>query len=167
MRISTLLTPLALSFALICPAVADVAVGQLKLTNYWVRPGTAAKNTGAYVAIHNPNGTKDKLLKVECSDTNFTELHDHINENGIMKMRPVEAIAVETPIVELKRGSLHIMLMGLKKELKEGETVKMRLVFEKAGAVEVDFPVAANQPAPLTNNKPAPLTDNNPAPQPK
>lgn len=141
MRLSTLFKPLTLILALLTPAFADATVGQLKLTNYWVRPGNVAKNTGAYVTIHNPSLIKDKLLKVECADTNFTELHDHINENGVMKMRPVDAIAVETPQVELKRGSLHIMLMGLKKDLKEGETIKMRLIFERAGAVDVDFPV--------------------------
>lgn len=143
MRLNTLAKSLALSMTLLFPAFADVTIGDLKLTSYWVRPGTTTKNTGAYITIHNPSLSKDKLLKAECADTNFTELHDHINDNGVMKMRPVEAIIVEPPTVELKPGSLHIMLMGLKKELKAGETVKMHLTFEKAGTIEVDFPVGA------------------------
>lgn len=158
MRLNTLVKSLPLSLALFfpafadaplekskitlpTPAVAEITVDKIKLTNYWVRSGNKDQNTAAYMTIDNPSLTKDKLLKVECTDTNFTELHDHINEGGIMKMRPVEAIIVETPTVELKPGSLHIMLMGLKKELKAGETVKMRLTFEKAGTAEVDFPV--------------------------
>lgn len=157
MRISTLLKPLALSLTLLFPAFADVTVGNLKLTNYWVRPGVITKNTGAYVTIQNLSDQKYQLLKAECADTGFTELHDHINEEGVMKMRPVKAIAInENSVVELKRGSLHIMLMNLKKDLKEGETIKMRLVFKKEGTqetaeetVDLDFPVTANQPGPV------------------
>ena len=113
----------------------------LVLSHYWVRPGNKGKNTAAYMTINNSSLLKDKLLKVECLESTSTELHDHINEEGIMKMRPVQAIIVETPTVDLKPGSLHIMLIGLKKDLKPGEIVKMHLIFEQSGRVDLSFPV--------------------------
>lgn len=141
MHLNTFFKTITLSIALLSPTLATLSAGPLTLDNYWVRPGTISKNTAAYLTISNPTLAKDKLLKVACDVCAATELHNHLNENGIMKMRPVDSIEIEVPQVELKPGSLHIMLMGLKKDLKEGETVKMHLTFEKAGDVEVEFTV--------------------------
>lgn len=141
MHLMTLLKTLGLSLAFLLPVLAAIPVGDLTLSNSWMRPGIASKNTAAYITINNPSLTKDKLLKAECDASKVIELHDHINEDGVMRMRPVETISIETSKLELKPGSLHIMLMGLTKDLKEGETVKMRLTFEKAGSVDVEFTV--------------------------
>lgn len=141
MQIKALMKILILSFVFLAPALAEVKVGDLTLDNAWVRPGMTGQNTAAYLTINNPSQAKDKLVRAACSLTKSTELHNHINENGIMKMRPVTAIPIETNIVELKPGSLHIMLIGLKQDLKTGENVKIKLEFEKAGKVEVDFAV--------------------------
>lgn len=143
MRLNTFLKTISLSLALLSPTFAGITVGELTLNNYWVRPGTISKNTAAYVSIHNPSLLKDKLLNVSCEACLATELHNHLNENGIMKMRPVKTIEIEGPQVDLKPGSLHIMLMGLKKDLQKGEIIKIQLHFEKAGAVEVDFTVGS------------------------
>ncbi len=142
MHLNILLKTLSLSLVFLFPVLADISpVSNLTLSNAWIRP-PASKNTAAYITINNPSLIKDKLLKVECDVCEVIELHNHINEDGIMKMRPVDFIDVEKDKVELKPGSLHIMLMGLTKDLKEGDTVKMRLVFETTGPVEIDFPVS-------------------------
>jgi hypothetical protein len=71
-----------------------------------------------------------------------TELHTHINENGIFKMREVEAIEVPAGgEAVLEPGGLHVMFMGLHKPLKQGESVHLTLTFEKAGKVMVSVPV--------------------------
>jgi copper(I)-binding protein len=59
-------------------------------------------------------------------------------EDGVMKMRPVEAIEVAPgePTV-LGPGGLHIMMMGLKAPLVEGERFPVTLVFERAGEATV------------------------------
>ena len=64
-------------------------------------------------------------------------------DNGVMKMRPLKDGLEIAPgqTVELKPGSLHIMLLDLKQPLKEGERVKGTLVFEKAGQVDVEYVV--------------------------
>lgn len=141
MRLNTFFNTMALTIALLSPAFAHLNVGNLELDNYWVRPGTVSKNTAAYLTINNPVLTKDKLLKVTCDVCKVTELHNHLTEAGVMKMRPVDFIEINSSKIELKPGSLHIMLMDLKRDLKEGETIKLHLIFEKAGAIDVDFTV--------------------------
>jgi copper(I)-binding protein len=64
-------------------------------------------------------------------------------DNGVMKMRPIakglEIMPGQT--VEFKPGGYHVMFVGLKKQLTQGEHVKATLQFEKAGKVDVDFTV--------------------------
>lgn len=122
-------------------AAEPVSVGDLQISHYWAKPGISGKNTAAYLVISNPKNTEDKLIKVECDIATSMELHDHINDNGVMKMRPVDFVAIKDKEVSMKPGSLHIMFMGLKKDLKEGDGVKMKLTFDKAGPIEIDFQV--------------------------
>ena len=66
------------------------------------------------------------------------------NEAGVMKMRQVDGLVIAPGAsIELKPGGYHLMFLGLKSPLKQGQSVKGTLVFEKAGAVEVAFDVGA------------------------
>jgi len=60
-------------------------------------------------------------------------------------MRPVEGGLEIKPgeTVDLKPGSMHVMLMGLKQPLEKGQTVKGTLEFEKAGKVDIEYAVEA------------------------
>ncbi len=62
-----------------------------------------------------------------------------------MKMRPLaEGLAIPAgATVKLEPGGFHLMLMQLKQPLTAGQRYKATLVFEKAGAVEVEFEVRA------------------------
>lgn len=66
-------------------------------------------------------------------------------ENGVAKMRPVEGGLEIKPgeTVQLKPGSFHVMLMGLKQPLEKGQKIKGTLQFEKAGKVEIEYTVEA------------------------
>jgi len=62
--------------------------------------------------------------------------------NNVMMMTPVEKIEVPANgKVELKSGSFHVMLIGLRHDLKEGEVVKLTLTFQNAGKIQVEAPV--------------------------
>jgi copper(I)-binding protein len=107
-----------------------------------VRPGLAGKNTAAYMTIKlKCLKATDTLLKAECNVCKTVELHDHIDDNGIKRMRPVTNIIVKDGEITFKPGGLHIMLMGLNHDLKEGEIVKIRLNFDKAGPIDIDYTV--------------------------
>jgi len=72
-------------------------------------------------------------------------------EGGVMKMRPVEGGLEIKPgeTVTLAPGGFHVMLVTLKHPLETGQTVKATLKFDKAGTVDVDYPVVAiGAPAP-------------------
>jgi hypothetical protein len=70
---------------------------------------------------------------------NVVELHKTTMEGNMMKMAPVENIEIPAQgQAELKPGGLHVMLIGLKRELKPDEKIRLKLHFEKAGAQEVE-----------------------------
>jgi copper(I)-binding protein len=72
------------------------------------------------------------------------ELHEMKMEGNVMRKREVSAVELPAgKAVELKPGGLHIMLMGLKAPLKEGDKFPLRLKFEKAGEVTVTVNVEA------------------------
>jgi len=106
----------------------------------WARatPPTA-KNGAAYFAIHNQGKMADKLVSASADVAKKVEIHNHINEGGVMKMRKVEG-GITIPaggMAELKPGGYHIMFMGLHAPLKEGDSFPMTVTFEKAGAKQL------------------------------
>lgn len=139
--IAMFLTTLSLSCAHTecCSQKADKTVS---IEHPIARPAQKGRNTGVYMTVKlDCKKATDKLLGAECDVATSTELHDHINENGVMKMRPVKEVIVQDGQVDFKPGGLHVMLMGLKQDLKEGDTIKIRLNFEKAGPVDVDYAI--------------------------
>ena len=120
----------------------SASLGDLILTDYWVRPSTGRPNTAAYVTITNHGDQPDKLVKADCAYAHTVEIHNHIEENGVMKMRPVNFIEAGKKPVTMKPGGLHIMLMGVKDAFKDQKMIPLTLHFEKAGAITLNFPIA-------------------------
>lgn len=123
----------------------EYKAGALMIEHPWARatPGHA-KNGAAFVKIVNHGTAPDRLMGAESGVAERVELHTHINENGVMKMRPSGPI--EVPMhgeVALQPGSYHIMMIGLKHPLKEGDLFPMTLLFEKAGPVKVEVKIEA------------------------
>ena len=129
-----------MAFALGAPmAAADgVQAGQLVIYDAWARASAGPARTGAaYVAIHN-HGGPDRLIGAATPVAERAELHTHIMEGNVMKMRPAAAIAIAAGArVALRPGGEHLMLKGLKAPLAEGASFPLTLKFEKAGAVTV------------------------------
>ncbi len=100
-----------------------------------------APATGAFMVLRNAGDTDARLLKADSPRSRVTELHNHINDNGVMKMRQVPAIEIkrkgEAEAV-LKPGSLHVMLIDMKQALKEGDVVPITLTFEDGSSKQVD-----------------------------
>lgn len=110
----------------------------ITVTDPWAR-AAAAGNSAAYMTLRNGGSTADRLIRAESDAATTVELHQTTMEGGMMKMAPVDGIAVPAGgQVELKPGGLHVMLIGLKRELKAGEKLTLKLYFEKAGAQEIE-----------------------------
>lgn len=126
-------------------AYADTAKpSPIKVEAPWARPTPGrAKNGAAFMTLVNTGDAADSLVSATSDVADRTEVHAHIMDGGVMRMRKVDGIEVVpgSPTV-LKPGGLHVMFLGLKKPLKVGETVAVTLTFEKAGKVDVRIPVA-------------------------
>ena len=63
--------------------------------------------------------------------------------DGVMRMRPLKDGLELKPgeTVELKSSSFHLMMVGLKQQLQQGQRIKGTLIFEKAGPVDVEYVV--------------------------
>lgn len=127
------------------PASAhDYTVGALKLVHPWARatPKGAAVG-GGYLKITNTGSAPDRLIGGSSDVAARLEIHEMKMEGGVMTMRRLADGLTIGPgeTVELKPGGYHIMLMGLNKQLIEGERFKGALVFEKAGKIEIEYAV--------------------------
>ena len=101
-----------------------------------------AQATGAFMQIRNTSDAERKLVKAESPVAKTVELHNHVNEHGVMKMRPVTHIVVPAHgKAVLKPGSYHVMLIDLKAPLKEGEAVPLTLSCDDGSTQRVDAPV--------------------------
>jgi periplasmic copper chaperone A len=137
---------LAAFLAAALPAGAALAAGAadaIMVHDPYVRevpPGTP--NTGAFMMLMNMGDKDVKLVKAASPVAKVAELHTHINDNGIMKMRPVAAIDVKAKgDATLKPGGLHVMLIDLKRPLKEGDKVAITLGFDDGSSKQIEAPV--------------------------
>ncbi|RAS19082.1 hypothetical protein DFO50_102241 [Microvirgula sp. AG722] len=118
----------------------DVAIG-----HPWARATPGPVKTGAaYLTLQNKGKSADTLQGADGDVADRVEIHNHINDNGVLKMRRVDGVSVEPgQRVALQPGSYHIMLIGLKKPLLAGESFPLTLHFKRAGDVRVDVKIEA------------------------
>jgi periplasmic copper chaperone A len=124
----------------------DYSTGTIQIGKPWTRATPkGATVAGGYMTISNKGSAPDRLLGGSAAVAGRFEIHSMVTEQGVAKMRPVEGGLEIKPgeTVELKPGSFHVMLMGLKQPLEKGQKVKGTLEFEKAGKVDIEYAVEA------------------------
>jgi copper(I)-binding protein len=131
----------ALAGTLSAPAAAQAPV---VVQEPWARAALQGRTSAAYMTIENTTTALDRLVSATSPVARVVELHTHMMDGGVMRMRPVQAIEVNPgePAV-LRPGGLHIMLIDLARPLRAGETIPLTLRFEKAGDVTVNVAVQA------------------------
>ena len=131
--------------AMLCSAGALAQVS--KVESAWARPTVAGQSSGGGYLKITGGAAADRLVSVSTPAAMNVELHTMEMDGNVMRMRPVDAVAVPAgQTVELKPGGLHLMLMGLAQPLKSGSSFPLALRFEKAGEVKVQVKVAAQAP---------------------
>lgn len=133
---------------LVCAVIGSSALaGEIVVVDPYVRlVPQGVPTTGAFMLIRNTGSTDRKLLRIDSPIARSVELHNHINDNGVMRMRPVKEIELKAKgQAELKPGSYHVMLIDLTKVLQEGEKVPMTLLFDDGSSEKID--VAVKKPA--------------------
>jgi len=133
-----------LKVAATAAAAPAYRVGALVVEAPWSRatPG-GAKVAGGYMRITNAGTEPDRLVGGSLPAAARFAVHEMSMQGEVMHMRPLETGLEIKPgaTVELKPGGYHIMFMDLTEPLKEGQTLKGTLLFEKAGAVTVEYAV--------------------------
>jgi len=141
------LSTLCLSLMLAAPVLAGdnetTKVGDIMIHESWARASIGnAPNSAAYMMVMTQGDVGDKLISAETPIAERAELHDHILDGDVAKMQKVDAIAINPgEPAALQPGGMHVMLMGVKDKLKEGDVVPLTLTFENAGEVTLEIPI--------------------------
>jgi len=110
----------------------------------WSRASPGAARNGAAFMVITAKGAGDRLTGASSPVAAATELHESIDDKGVMKMRPVTGIPLEPgKPATLAPGGYHVMLLGLKAPLKAGDTFPLTLKFERAPELTVTVKVEA------------------------
>ena len=121
------------------------ASGKLVIEGAWARPTPEGTSISAgYLKITNHGDAPDVLLGASTPVADSAELHESaMTAGGVMTMRALEHGLEIKPgeTVELKPAGAHIMILGVKAPLKEGQIIPVTLNFKSAGKVEVPFAI--------------------------
>lgn len=120
----------AATFAVATPVLAQTPV--LTAHDAWARePMGGRKMTGVFVVVENAGATPRAIVSASTDAAEKVELHEMKNDGGMMRMSPVKQIDVPARgKVELKPGSFHVMLFGIKGTPAAGDTMQLTLTFD-------------------------------------
>jgi hypothetical protein len=128
--------------------VSLAAQAQVTVKDAWVRATVPQqKATGAF--MHLQSAQDAKLVSAQSPVAGVVEVHEMSMDGGVMKMRAIPSLDLPAgKAVELKPGGFHVMLMDLKAQVKDGDTVPVTLVVEgkdgKRQSVELKVPARSS-----------------------
>lgn len=143
-RLKSMLLILAICFRVVAQTQAEPsAVNSISIEHLWARATFVGARTGAaYLTIVNHDSTADRLVSASTPLARKVEFHQENDDNGVMRMRELPGIDIGPGgSVTFKPGAIHIMMVGLTQQLKEGQTFALTLQFEKAGKIDVQVPI--------------------------
>jgi copper(I)-binding protein len=146
----------ALLLASLLAACAGPSGPQIRVEDVWSRPamsmagtesdgssegGMGMTGTGAiFMRLVNDGREADRLVGGRTDVAKAVEVHETVMEGEVMKMQMLPD-GLEVPAngeVLLKPGSYHVMLIGMQRDLKVGDTFSLELEFEKSGPITVE-----------------------------
>jgi len=149
---------LAVALAIQSSPTTAAGAPKIRIANAWARPGVAGAatpaghmgtkampgNSAIYMVIYNDGTAGDRLVGATTGVARTVELHRTTVEGGMAQMMKVAGIDVPAKgKVELKPGGLHVMLIGLKRDLRVGEQFPVTLTFQRSGQVRLTVGVRA------------------------
>ncbi|MGD8427879.1 MAG: copper chaperone PCu(A)C [Balneolaceae bacterium] len=120
-----------------------VVLGKIEVSGGWARPGAEGQNSAAYMTVTNGTASIDTLTGASSNVSQEAELHEsYETESGQSGMRPVGKLIIDSgDKLHIAPGGYHIMLMKLKNDLAEGDSLELTLDFQHAGPKTVRIPV--------------------------
>lgn len=141
-KITSIVTSALLASLISFSGFANQAA-DLEVENPFVRemPPTAPA-TGAFMTLHNRSDQEIAIVSAESDAAKTVELHTHIHDQGVMRMREIPEIGVPAMgHTELKPGGLHVMLIGPTRKLAEGDSIIITLVMKDGSKKHIEAPV--------------------------
>ncbi len=125
------------------PVMAGTAADDITVVDPYVRAMPPGQPTSlAFMGITNNSTKNHVLVDAEGTVAKKVELHTHTMKDDMMHMHKVEKINLPAgKKVMLESGGLHVMMMGLKKDLKPGDRIAISLVFKDGSKKKLDVPV--------------------------
>lgn len=123
--------------------LSGAAWAQVTISEGYVRATPPmGPNTAAFMQLENGGDQERMLVALSSPAAEKAELHNVQEQDGVMQMRPVDGIPV--PVggkVSLQPGGLHIMLLGVKQPLAEGDEVTLELRWDNGDTEQLSLPV--------------------------
>jgi copper(I)-binding protein len=131
---------IGLALALVCAAPSS-AEDLVRVDAPWARATIlASRPCAAYLTLTSAGG--DRLVAVETPVADQVMLHATDSTEGVSRMSHLETLELPPgQAVTLAPGGMHLMLMGLREKLVEGESLPLKLRFEAAGEMSVEVPI--------------------------
>jgi len=110
----------------------------IEVRDAWARTSTEGMNSAVYFVIQNHNAEADELIGAASDVADAVEIHESKMEGDVMTMNRVESITLEPSAkVEFMPGGYHVMLIGLKQDLKAGDEIEVTLQFRNGPDITV------------------------------
>jgi copper(I)-binding protein len=114
----------------------------IEISDVWARTSMQGMNSAVYFVIQNHNAGADELIGASSDVADAVEVHESKMEGEVMMMNRVEAVALEPSAkVEFKPGGYHVMLIGLKQDLKAGDEITVTLQFRDSPDITIQATV--------------------------
>ena len=123
------------------------AFSEIMVQSGWMRAKIPSRPAAGYFELIN-HGPADTMLSAASPAFKTVEIHTHTMTDGIMRMRKLDRLA--TPAHEtivFQPHGLHLMMFDPVKQLKNGDTVEVTLVFETAGEITLSLTVGDKKQA--------------------
>lgn len=123
--------------------LTTAAGSEIQVAGAWSLPlPPTSVNGAAYLTVHNPGSSADRLLAAETDIAAMVEIHAHALKDGQMSMMQLHEVDMPPgATVEFAPGGLHLMLLGLTRPLVRGERYSLTLEFEHAGRIPVEVSI--------------------------
>jgi copper(I)-binding protein len=122
---------------------AQTSTNTITVEQAWARATPRGALTGAaYMTLINNGASADRLLSATTAVADQIQFHKQTEDNGVSRMREVHNVELSPGgKIIFKPGDMHMMIVGIKQPLQEGQTFPLTLQFEKAGKIDVTVPI--------------------------
>ena len=119
------------------------AAGPIVAEQPWARATPKGAKTGAaYMTLMNKGPSSDRLIGATTLLADKVQFHQEIEDSGVSHMREMPGVDLAPGAkIVFKPGALHMMIVGLRQPLTQGQTFQLTLQFQKAGNLNLTIPI--------------------------